>query len=332
MTNATCPIWGTQAFEHPTGRDGRVMDSPRAGGKYFVSGRAITVLKTCKDVVKVRLTTWLVGQRRLGIEWPEIDARTISEAQHARDLRISERADGILRCLDASSNFLGREIDYRIPNNQTEIGTVGHPELNYYELLAHSGCLSDRDLFFLLNYLSERGLIEKLGVGWAGDGQVVDGCMLTVPGYERLASLDEANVESSKAFVAMWFDDSMNDAWERGFKKAIYEAGYEPIRIDQKEHVNKIDDEIIAEIRRARFVVADFTHGDKGARGGVYYEAGFAHGQKIPVIFTCRADVFEELHFDTRQFNHIRWKEPEELKEKLTNRIAAVIGDGPLLN
>ena len=64
----------------------------------------------------------------------------------------------------------------------------------------------------------------------------------------------------------------------------------------------------------------------------IYFEAGFAHGLKIPVIFTYRADVFEELHFDTRQFNHIRWKEPEELKEKLTNRIAAVIGDGPFLN
>ena len=33
----------------------------------------------------------------------------------------------------------------------------------------------------------------------------------------------------------------------------------EPVRIDQKERLNKIDDEIIAEIRRSRFLVADFT-------------------------------------------------------------------------
>ena len=104
------------------------------------------------------------------------------------------------------------------------------------------------------------------------------------------------------------------------------------MRIDQKEHTNKIDDEIIAEIRRARFVVADFTHGGGGARGGVYYEAGFAHGLGIDVIFTCREDKFDALHFDTRQYNHISWSSPEELKNALKNRIFALYGDGPLKN
>ena len=137
-------------------------------------------------------------------------------------------------------------------------------------------------------------------------------------------------VATSKAFMAMWFDDSMTKAWEQGFEPAIRGAGYEPVRIDQKEHVNKIDDEIIAEIRRSRFVVADFTHGDNGARGGVYYEAGFALGIGIPVIFTCRKDVLEEIHFDTRQYNHIVWEQPIQLREALQKRIGAVIGDGPL--
>ncbi len=35
-----------------------------------------------------------------------------------------------------------------------------------------------------------------------------------------------------------------------------------------------------------RFMIADFT----GHRGGVYFEAGFAHGLGIPVIWTCRED------------------------------------------
>ena len=65
------------------------------------------------------------------------------------------------------------------------------------------------------------------------------------------------------------------------------------------------------------------------ARGGVYYEAGFAHGLNIPVIFSCRKDLIKKIHFDTRQYNHIEWTEPEELREKLKNRIAAQIGDGP---
>ena len=71
MTNATCSIWGTPAFEYPShGGGGHLMDSPRAGGKYFVSGTAAAVLESRDDLVKARLTSWLVEQRRLGIERP----------------------------------------------------------------------------------------------------------------------------------------------------------------------------------------------------------------------------------------------------------------------
>lgn len=56
-----------------------------------------------------------------------------------------------------------------------------------------------------------------------------------------------------------------------------------------------------AEIRRSRFLVADFTHDKKqGARGSVYYEAGFAHGLNIPVIFTARDGT--KPHFDTSAY------------------------------
>ena len=129
-------------------------------------------------------------------------------------------------------------------------------------------------------------------------------------GHVRLSELETIHSPSSRAFIAMWFDGSMNDAWSDGIAAAVHHAGYDPVRIDQSEHVNKIDDEIVAEIRRARFVVADFTHGDTGARGGVYYEAGFAHGLGIPVIFSCRRDKLNEVHFDTRQYNHIVWDRP----------------------
>jgi hypothetical protein len=42
----------------------------------------------------------------------------------------------------------------------------------------------------------------------------------------------------------------------------------------------------MAEIRRSRFVVADYT----GQRNGVYFEAGFGLGLGLVVIPTCRAD------------------------------------------
>jgi len=58
-------------------------------------------------------------------------------------------------------------------------------------------------------------------------------------------------------------------------------------------HNEKICDKIVSEIRKSGLLVADFT----GNRGGVYFEAGFAMGLSIPVIWTCRASDVEKLHF-----------------------------------
>jgi hypothetical protein len=49
----------------------------------------------------------------------------------------------------------------------------------------------------------------------------------------------------------------------------------------------------------------------------------------MPVIFTCRKDAIDKVHFDTRQYNHIVWETPEELRDRLAKRISATIGDGP---
>ena len=187
-----------------------------------------------------------------------------------------------------------------------------------------------RELEYLVGYLVRRGWVEDV-VGFMSTNTEYQ---LSVEGHARLAELNQTAAESSKAFVAMWFDRSMDEVWENAIKPGIEEAGYEAVRIDRKEHVNKVDDEIIAELRRARFVVADFTQGKDGSRGGVYYEAGFAHGRDVPVIFSCRADVIEKLHFDTRQYSHILWeaKKLNEFRDRLKTRIGAVIGDGPLGN
>lgn len=79
-------------------------------------------------------------------------------------------------------------------------------------------------------------------------------------------------------------------------------------------------------------MIADFTQDKREARGGVYYEAGFAHVPNIPVIFTCREDWFKKIHFDIRQYNCIRRKNEdlEKLRKDLTNRITAILGDGPV--
>ncbi len=144
---------------------------------------------------------------------------------------------------------------------------------------------------------------------------------ITAQGWEKIEKLNSAKGSLNQVFVAMWFDDSMERAYNEGIKKALDELKYTPIRIKDKEHNDKICDQIISEIRKSKFAVCDFT----GHRGGVYFEAGFAMGLGRPVIWTCRKNDIDNAHFDTRQYNHIVWEDEKDLYEKIKNRIEATI-------
>ena len=131
--------------------------------------------------------------------------------------------------------------------------------------------------------------------------------------FNGLAFISDAQSKadmSNEIFLAMWFDQSMDTFAKHLTDGFAGHGGFELIRIDKAQHNNKIDDEIVARIRKSRLIIADFTCPDNGQghRGGVYYEAGFAHGLGKNVIFTVRDDCVEKLHFDTRQYNHIIWK------------------------
>jgi len=183
-----------------------------------------------------------------------------------------------------------------------------------------SSDLKGGGLHWLCQYLTDSKLLKiepKTKSNWSMG--------LTMEGWHKHSELRRQGASTSQAFVAMWFNETTHEAWANGLQKGISAAGYEPLRIDAKEHVNKICDEIIAEIRRSRFVVADYT----GHRGGVYYEAGFALGLGLTVIPTCRKDEVKDLHFDVRQYNCIDWENSAELANRLQARIEAVIGEGP---
>ena len=208
----------------------------------------------------------------------EITSPTMKEIEQRRSLSVAERADRTLRFLSDKTTHVGDEIQILVNlfqiNELTKallhegqpVDSNVSPYYNLLQLLACSESISIQETQFILRYLDSQGWIALHNP---------TAFVLTVEGYSRLAALEATFTESSKAFVAMWFDPSMEEAWKKGVELGIRDAGYEPVRVDKKEHVNKIDDEIIAEIRRSRFVVADFTHGARGARGGVYYEAGF---------------------------------------------------------
>ena len=314
-----CLIWGSQADAVSLrGEFYFVRNSPRSGGNYVINidvGWHISEGQLTDDQ-KARLTTMLVDQRRrTGEEWPLVTPSVIEKAMNTPMLPIQERADRLLRYIaECSSNRIGQSVPILYVRDPIQLGG-----------LAWSDSVNHSELEYLCKYLSKNNWIElPLNI----DGGPPPTTLVTVEGYSRIEG-QRTQLDSSQAFIAMWFHESVDEAFEDGIEPAIEQAGYKALRIDRKEHVNKIDDEIIAEIRRSRFLVADFTQGSEGMRGGVYYEAGYARGLGLPVIFTCHEDSLCHLHFDTNHFNHIVWTDPADLREKLKNRILHVIGQGP---
>ena len=308
-----CAIWNMSddlkaKFSHAT-KEYLVDNSPRAGGAYIVSLALVNSdLIHMTDAEKARLTSWLVGQRLKGNRQPTITKQVIDWTRNGTPLAVQERAYRLLRLIAQKSTSVGASV--RLSN--------GDPEA-----LAWTESTVPEEVDYLHRFLDDRGFLNSRHSLGGNSSSTV-----TMDGYSVIAE-ESLAVDSKQAFVAMWFNDTLAQAYEEGLAAGIREAGYDPLRIDRKEHVNRIEDEIIAEIRRSRFVVADFTQGEDGARGGVYYEAGFAHGLGLPVVFTCHKDSLETLHFDTSHFSHIVWDEPEDLREQLRNRIRAVIGQGP---
>jgi hypothetical protein len=115
------------------------------------------------------------------------------------------------------------------------------------------------DLIIIIQYLRDEGFITA---------NLRDEERLTAKGYIAADELRAKRAASSQAFVAMWLTEDMKQVYEEGIEPAIRLAGFAPMLIPNKEHANKIDDEIIAEIRRSAFLVADFT----GHRQNVYFE------------------------------------------------------------
>jgi len=293
-------------------RDTTIFNCPTCG-EYEISNPALRDMKNISREDKVKLSSYLrerhlrgeptillLGEMSPGALYDK-PVTTIDEIIRERfPSLVGERLNRILQNIHRKSTYPGEKVRFATGRD-------------YPVFFAEN----DQAMIFLAKTLQEKGWIScSLAMG------AVD-VTLTEAGWNRIAELEKggARTESKQVFVAMWFDASLNNAWKHGFSKACEATGHKALRVDLKEHNDKICDAIVAEIRKSRFVVADFT----GHRGGVYFEAGFALGLGIPVIWTCKKDELPKTHFDTRQYNHIDWENEEDLFIRLKNRIEATI-------
>jgi len=273
-------------------------------GRYTVSGTSEAVLEQGEK--SAHLSGWLRERNLLGIDIPILTPDFLKEViKSLPEYKPLEKQRKLLVSLQQLSDYPGKEV---------VLMPLEHASLSWAE--------NEHESRYYIRSLVERGLIDfKSDRSRSIDDDIIP-VVISAKGWEYLDEIESQLSEKSQAFIAMAFDDSLLPIFEDAIKPAVEATGYKPYRVDKLPHLDKIDAKIIAEIRNSRFVIADVTL----QKAGVYYEAGFAHGLGIPVIWCVQKDDLKNVHFDTRQYNHILWETQDDLKQQLIDFILATIG------
>jgi hypothetical protein len=181
---------------------------------------------------------------------------------------------------------------------------------------------STQGLNFVLRHLSNDGLLDSS----PGDRPGSLGLRLTFRGWQHFENLKRSTSVSRIAFMAMKYGRPVTDRLFREYlKPATEETGFQLRRLDEVPRAGLIDQHMEVDIRRAKFLVADLTFGNRGA----YWEAGFAAGLGKPVFYLCEAGKFRRVgtHFDTNHHYTIPWNESDlsAAADKLKTAIRATL-------
>ena len=190
---------------------------------------------------------------------------------------------------------------------------VSKPEFYYKHFLK-----SNDECIYYLKELKYQGLINCT----INPANIAMDFSITFKGLNHYLTITEMGNLSNKCFVAMSFDQTMQET-RNAIKLALEKNDFEAIIIDEQliDSSQTINDAIVAAIKSCKFCIADFSQ----QKDGVYFESGFAAGLGKPVIYTCHDDWFKKSHFDTNHFPHIIYKSLEELTDSLDIKIKAWI-------
>lgn len=144
----------------------------------------------------------------------------------------------------------------------------------------------------------------------------------TFEGLSYIETLGNPNSDKKNIFFAFHFTDEIKEVFDSTVKQKLDREDliYDRVSSSSTPTSEKIDDAIIAKIKNAKIVVADCTN----HRTAVYFEAGFAMGMKIPVIWTCKVNQVNEISFDVNHYPFILWNDAEDLAQRIVDRIKAI--------
>lgn len=305
--SSTCPICKTEnAGDGVLQEDNYFYNCPKCG-IFSISFEAVSEIENKAPIQK--LSSWISEQHEIYKEkLPYIDSTKLDAILNQRDKTIREKFECFMRTMlyIDDMNLKADMFNHCYIKDKDELGQLIEKAIqeNYFKKPPKT--------------------LEKL-VLHVPDPSPYNFYGLTFEGREYIESLNEPNKNSKKIFMAFWFDEAkeLQKIFDNIVKPAIDNGGFLAERVSSSttNPENKISDEIIGMIKSSRAVIADCT----GNRTAVYYEAGFARGMKIPVIWTCRKSDFENICFDVSHDPFIVWDDPVDLADKIVKRLKAIL-------
>jgi hypothetical protein len=268
-------------------------------GKYELTDEALTMFDRSDESTKVlsvsfwirhhqsekgRVQIYLDTMRRLLVPFTPVKPR--------------EQANNLLLWIGDQLSKPDDEIDVLLDN-----------------LIAVIGAYDSNGVDYIYRFLKDEGVFNSANVVHTQEGSFL-GATLSFKGWDRYYELQRTNKDSLLAFMAMKYGDEILDKiYNDVIIKAVNETGFEIRKLDDVKRAGLIDDKLKVEIRRSKFLIADLTHDNNGS----YWEAGFAEGLDMDVIYICEESKFNDktktTHFDTNHHLTVPWKDtPEGLK------------------
>lgn len=143
---------------------------------------------------------------------------------------------------------------------------------------------------------------------------------LTDPVAARFRHVGFDSAGRDHAFVAMPFSEQFEDVFHYGISNAVRSSGLLCERVDQQTFTGEVIARITAQIRSAKFVIADMTE----ANPNVYLEVGLAWGANVPTILLCKNG--DGLKFDVQGQRCLFYANVRDLEEKLTRELQGLVG------
>lgn len=249
---------------------------------------------------------YMYYEREAYTGYPKISPQWVLEN---RELPLpAQQASNLLLYVAQETKYFGKSLN--IKQNSKEEG----------RMQAWAGAVDRENLTALLSSLVSENLLDRQAhsIGYTS-------VKLTLLGWNKVSELQKINTKSTESFMAMQFDEKQIDFINKEVKPIVKETGFHLKLLpefDLKE--NLIDDRLRVAIKKSRFIICDLTHGNRGA----YWEAGYAEGLGLPVIYICEKGSLNDktkVHFDVNHQQILLWEKDKEIKPFLDELKAKII-------